>query len=420
MNLIDRRFLNISLAVQGIANSPEDNPTAGIQYIIGSEPSGAFNGIPKNYIARYNGSTWDFYAPKVDGLEVLNLSNNSILRYDGSDWVIAASFGGGGNDDTSIIVVKGVGISSATKPEGYFGIYIGSNYVEKPLCNSASSCYFELNDNDKFLSLSNKKIYTYNAQSETLAASNITRSQLFFNSDTHELAFYRFDADENEILNLGSIKTLKPVDRIINAFLPSDFFDDASAEISYKNSHQTDGYSYAVFDRLYSYSTSGTWGMSTLSEGDRFLALNFGTSSQPRIYEYIDEYGDAFASAFTYDELFNGDIFLNKADGALYAYNGTTIVKIGGSSSGSSGTSVTYSTEVHTLTAQEVSNKSFSLSHFIASGKESNILCFVCGVAQAVDTDFSASGNSITWNGKALDEVGLAVGDTFIVHYITA
>ena len=72
----------------------------------------------------------------------------------------------------------------------------------------------------------------------------------------------------------------------------------------------------------------------------------------------------------------------------------------------------------HTLTAQEVTAKSFSLAHSVASGQENNILLFVSGVAQIAGVDFSASGNSISWNNKALDDIDLAAGDSFLIQYI--
>ena len=173
MKLLDRRFLNLSLTVEGIANEPADNPTTGTQYIVGAEGKGAFDGVAPNSIARFNGSAWKFFTPKAGSLEVIDATNGNILSFNGSAWVAAVS------------------LSS-------------------------------------------------------------------------------------------------PV------------------------------------------------------------------------------------------------------------------------------------TESHTLSAEEASNKSFSLSNNIAAGQENNILCFVSGIAQACGVDFSASSNSISWNSKGLDDIGLVEGDTFIVHYIKA
>ena len=73
--------------------------------------------------------------------------------------------------------------------------------------------------------------------------------------------------------------------------------------------------------------------------------------------------------------------------------------------------------EVHTLTADEVSAKSFTLSNSIASGEESNTICIVNGVAQVYNTDFYISGKNIKWTNLGLAAIGLLAGDTFVVLY---
>ena len=94
MQLFDRRFLDVSLTVQGIANEPASNPTVGTQYIVGSTPTGAFAGATANKIARYDGSKWRFTTPKAGRLEVLNASTSEILRYNGTEWEAVAYTGG--------------------------------------------------------------------------------------------------------------------------------------------------------------------------------------------------------------------------------------------------------------------------------------------------------------------------------------
>lgn len=175
--MLDRRFLNISLTILNIANQPDDNPSNGIQYIVGSNPAGAFANASPNSIARYDGSAWKFTTPKAGELEVLNAATGEILRFNGSAW-------------SAVSVIN--------------------------------------------------------------AASNAV------------------------------------------------------------------------------------------------------------------------------------------------------------------------ATDIHTLTAQEVTAKSFTLANSVASGQENNILLFVSGVAQVAGVDFTASGNSISWNNKALDSLGLVAGDTFIIHYVKA
>ena len=94
MNFLDRRFFNFSLSVLAIANQPADNPATGSQYIVGSNPTGAFASASTNQIARYNGSAWSFISPKAGELEVLNLDNGDILQFNGAAWASVASLYG--------------------------------------------------------------------------------------------------------------------------------------------------------------------------------------------------------------------------------------------------------------------------------------------------------------------------------------
>ena len=282
--MLDRRFLSISLSVQGISNLPASNPTAGTQYIVGSNPSGDFAGASANAIARYDGTRWTFTAPSIDELEVLNLTTGEILRYDGSEWTTAIAI------SVSIAPVLAVVPTGSTLPA------------------SASA-------GDSFLNTSDAKLYTATA--------------------------------------------------------------------------------------------SNTWDAGTVTaSGSRYAS-----STDFKIYQ-------SNGSALTATDVLNGGWFLNKEENTIYVYDASvpTFVKIGGSSGGS----VELATEVHTLTAAEVTAKSFTLSHAIASGQEANVLLFVSGIAQAAGTDFTASGTSIAWTSKGLDTVGLRAGDVFIVHYVKA
>ena len=111
---------------------------------------------------------------------------------------------------------------------------------------------------------------------------------------------------------------------------------------------------------------------------------------------------------------------LNLDSGEILLFNGAAWNVIASFSDNSSSTPAALAifTEHHSLTAAEVSAKSFSLTHNIASGQEANTLLFVSGLAQIVGTDFTASGNSISWNNKALDDIDLAAGDAFLIQYV--
>ena len=97
--MLDRRFLDINLVVQGIANSPAANPAKGTQYIVGSSPTGAFSGATANQLARYNGSKWIFTTPKAGQLEVLNAETKEVLSFDGTEWKVKTTLSSSGGDE---------------------------------------------------------------------------------------------------------------------------------------------------------------------------------------------------------------------------------------------------------------------------------------------------------------------------------
>ena len=89
MNKIDRRLLKTRLLVYAIADTPGQTE---YQYIVGSNPSGAFNGATPNSIAYYENEKWNFIPPQTDGLEVFCISSKELLRWNGSSWVSEMSF----------------------------------------------------------------------------------------------------------------------------------------------------------------------------------------------------------------------------------------------------------------------------------------------------------------------------------------
>lgn len=285
--MLDRRFLSISLTVQGIANSPADNPTAGTQYIVGANPTGAFADTNPNSIARYDGSAWSFTTPKAGQLEALNLQTGEILKFNGSAWITAITI----STFETIAPVLAVVPTGTTLP---------------PTANAG----------DAFLNTSDAKLYTATA--------------------------------------------------------------------------------------------ANTWDAGTATvHGSRYAS-----STDFKIYQ-------SNGSALTVTNIPNGGWFLNKEENTLCIYDSSVpvFVKLGGTSDGDS---ISTATEIHTLTAQEVNAKSFSLSHAVATGQENNVLLFISGVAQAVGTDFTASASFISWTNKGLDSLGLVAGDILIVHYVKA
>ena len=89
MSKIDRRLLKTRLLVYAIADTPSQTE---YQYIVGSNPSGAFNGVTPNSIAYYENEKWNFIPPQSDGLEVFCITTKELLRWNGSNWVSEMSF----------------------------------------------------------------------------------------------------------------------------------------------------------------------------------------------------------------------------------------------------------------------------------------------------------------------------------------
>ena len=159
--------------------------------------------------------------------------------------------------------------------------------------------------------------------------------------------------------------------------------------------------------KLYTATAANTWnaGVAT-ANGDRYAS-----STDHKIYE-------SDGSAITASDVPDGGIFLNKADLYVYVYDS----KVGAFTKASADEITVNETvvEYHTLTALEATAKSFTLTNNIMSGKENNVLLSVCGITQIYNTDYSASGNTITWDSKGLEDVGLRAGDVFVIHYIKA
>ena len=156
---------------------------------------------------------------------------------------------------------------------------------------------------------------------------------------------------------------------------------------------------------FYTFGNNGTSSYGELQNGARYAS-----STDKKIYTSNGTYLTAKA-------LYNGTGFLNKADNSYYVYDETTNAFFRITSNSSGNTSASLIIENHTLTASEATAKSFSLANSIATGQENNTLLFISGLAQVAGTDFTASGNSISWTGKALENMKPVAGDVFIVQY---
>ena len=558
MKLLDRRFFNFSLSVQGIAAQPAANPTAGTQYIVADNPTGAFAIALPNQIARYDGSAWSFTSPSAGSLEVLNLDSGEFLQFDGSAWIVVASLNNSSSDSSdsssgnrpiTIVddIIYGCNDSSHTLSPTTLNELRGRPF----LINSGQEFYLAVNNIlssgtlediysfilDDFLNSSavyagfaDAKIHSitgsgqYNLQ---YSSTDILDGDFIFNKADNSL--YCYDANNSRFIKLGGHHSYVVdvlVDYIGNSlpeslnsgdafvfdttyngggvpslayflngekkfhFAPSTGFSfaninsilsdepaiystqyDSTEEFSIVHVihdlydgdtifNKADGCTYILsvsgdsksfvritspvfspvqdilhigycyidnidtpsnnddkciswYDYTVSYVTangSGGWSSHRMNSNQygRYISLD-----DFKIYSFFA--GGGSATGFIQSDIPIGGTFLNKADNSLYIFDGTALIKVGGNSSSDS---LTLATEAHSLTAAEVTAKGFTLSHNIASGQEGNTLLFVSGIAQTVGVDFSASGNSITWNNKALDDIPLIAGDSLLIQYI--
>lgn len=96
--MIDRRFLDVRITVNGFAESVISNATYGDQYIVSKAWGDSYPNAVVNSIAKLGPKGWKFTMPSVyvNPLEVVNLATNEILKFDGSSntWKAIGTLGG--------------------------------------------------------------------------------------------------------------------------------------------------------------------------------------------------------------------------------------------------------------------------------------------------------------------------------------
>ena len=199
MKLLDRRFLNISIAVSGIVNSPDNNIVAGSQFIVGSDPTGAFASAAPLSIARFNGSSWEFSIPKFGELEVLNLQTLEILRFDGSSWEVIAALSA-----APIPPVLGIIATGDTLPAAAVSGDTFLNTTDAKIYTATDTDTWNdgilTTDGARYASSSDFKVYQSDGQA--LSASAIHDGAVFFNKQYNSL--FVFDAASHSFVKAGA------------------------------------------------------------------------------------------------------------------------------------------------------------------------------------------------------------------------
>ena len=354
--MLDRRFLDVSLVVAGITNSPAANPKAGTQYIVGENPADDFSGATANQLARYDGSKWIFSNPKAGGLEVLNVETKEILSFDGTAWSVKVALAKAKNVDNFTIVDYFANKSHYYEPNNMTGYTPGE--------------YFGV---------------IYGGNKDTGYTGNILKA----NSDGKL-------ENVNSTVVGKSFLIIKNDDDTLNGPM-------VAPSVNYILSAAENDYTHILYE---------------FSKPDIVFCKQTGHFY--RYDEAVDNYVDLGAgSTDDFTEIGDGVFFYYAATNSFYYVdtdNGTfTVFPISTSEGGA-----TYEiiTETHTLTAEEATAKSFTLANSIKTGKENAVFLSVCGVVQIAGVDYTASGNTINWTGKTLADIGLQAGDIFVVQYV--
>ena len=209
---IDRRFLDVRLCVRGKVNEPAETKP-GIQYIVGSAPTGAFAGAHENDIATYDGyaTKWKFYTPQQDQIEVMNLETGKWERWNGTAWEAFADIGGGGGAhgsnmflDPVLDVVSTGTVLPGTATAGDKFLDTATGKLHTATGPNAWDAGTATNDGDRYASSTDSKIYERTAG--TFAGATPGDGALFIAKATDRL--YCYDGGTSSITRIGGDATV--------------------------------------------------------------------------------------------------------------------------------------------------------------------------------------------------------------------
>ncbi len=195
---LDRRFLDVSLNVKGVANEPALSPTPinGTQYIVGATPSGAFASANTNDIARYDGNKWKFAKPDTSQLEVMNIDTLEILGWNGAEWTVLAQLRG----EKPVLDVLPTG--SSLPPTTGIGDKFLNTIDGKVYIATADNTWdtgTATNNGDRYASTTNARIYE--KMNGALKSSLLPDGAMFISKGDGKP--YGYDAGEDTLIRLG-------------------------------------------------------------------------------------------------------------------------------------------------------------------------------------------------------------------------
>ena len=403
--MVDRRFLNANITILGVVKEPPSGTTyaAGDQYIVAAEPTGAFAGHV-NEIARYDGKKWIFYPPRVGYLELINIATGEFLKFDGYSWVVVLK-----NDNdvyfkfVADIVDEFVESNSEPTVTTKGNTYIVSNSHYKKICGTYETTELDTNLN---VLIAGKTPKSYNYVNNNYVKDNewvFDDRAIYISKLTGEAYYYH----NNKLIKIGGSEDkaeLIKVRDVVNAV--SDNSSAPEAATGHK------GYRYAYINHIIETldnAATNTREIITLIENEYVFAL-----SNSHLYQLN---GDTLRDVGT---LPDNAVIISEETGKHYGkVNGvwtklekehvfTPILK----------------TEFVTLTAENITNKSFNLSEEVANGYQETVVCFISGVAHAAGVAFAATANSnvIRWTSPSYTfyKDGLMAGDLVIIQYVAA
>ena len=420
MNKIDGRFIDYSPWIDKfLVKTPPESPEAGYQCIInGSELSGIFVGHEKE-VASWNGTEWKFRKPALN--EFFRLKDTKDLAtgytWDGNAYqIIKEAYWLYKPMYFDCFAKTGTELP-ATAEIGDVFVNISSSLKHTATAsNKWDNGTYILTQQNNFtafvVSTNEHKVLMLNmVGTNPFLSFPICNGGIVYNR-TEKCIYVRVgdnyvkaapSPDELEAINsnvssaTGAVKSVEAV--VLGIIAMNDF--SVSNQILLKGDRVID-----AAGKLVTFIQTGVWDDTNttnkfISKGEYVASLDTG-----KIYVKTNNWYEEVES------LSDGYTFFSKADGFTYAYDATagTFIKVGASES---------VTETHVLTAAEVTAKSFNLTNNVKTGEETNILCFVQGVAQAAGVAFAVSGRTFGWTDKTLDG-NLSAGDVFIVHYVKA
>ena len=209
---LDRRFVSIGMRVEKVANQPTTGitPVNGTQYIVGSNPTGAFASASANDLARYDGSKWKFTRPDTGHLEVLNMETLEILGWNGTEWAVLARLRG--ENPVLDVVTTGTTLP-ATAEEGDKFLNTSNGKLYTATAPDTWDSGTLTSSGDRYASSTDAKIYEN--RDGTFVATSLADGTLFLSKADDSP--YGYDAGTDALIKLGGGSNIVTESHVLTA-----------------------------------------------------------------------------------------------------------------------------------------------------------------------------------------------------------